>query len=325
MKDNRLGRFFAAALWLFGTYEVVTAIVRLFLGTAKQTPLLGEFLQPGSGLEWYVALALLSTFAFLLFEIARLGSRLIRESTAASVFDSGDGANRAAIPERSMARNRADLIELSMGPSSDKLGQVLSAASAMDGASLETMFSLSRALTWALPSLGFIGAALGLSKSIGGFSTALSDPDKNKLIASLAQQVIPGIAGSFYVTIAALAAATVGHLCVTSLLAWGHVIIHRLDTSNLKAVARLTGPSQATFDLRVVESRLGTLVAEVQKLGSELNVKETELAVVAATKKLENAAGELRNATDLFIDSIERPYVVRIEREKIPTPNGIRR
>src|ERR1700682_1242571 len=52
MKDNRLGRFFAAALWLFGTYEVVTAIVRLFLGTATQTPLLGEFLQPGSGLEW---------------------------------------------------------------------------------------------------------------------------------------------------------------------------------------------------------------------------------------------------------------------------------
>jgi hypothetical protein len=245
----------AALLWLFSAIQVGTVSIRLFTGNVGITPLIGPQLRAEAGPERYVALALLVAFAVLLIETFRLFARLNIEQNAAQIFVKSGISGRMSIPGETMARRRADVLSDSHGNMADAVAGI----SGIDASGLENMFSFARALTWALPSLGFIGAAFALSQSIGGFSVALRG-DQNTLIASLAQQVIPGLAGSFAITIVALAAATVGHLCVSALHARGHGIVDLLDASNIGTLTRLgshsDGPGVGPIDLQPLTAAL---------------------------------------------------------------------
>ena len=117
----------------------------------------------------------------------------------------------------------------------------------------------------------------------------------------------------------ALAAATAGHLCVTSLIARGHSVIGQLDSANLSTVARSSANStvhQSGVDLSPLQATLNSLIVEVQALNSAIGQQDEREAMVDATQKLEEAADELRIAAQLFVDSIDQPYVVTIERQK---------
>jgi hypothetical protein len=324
MKNNVVSLGFSAILWSFSVYQVGLIGVRIYQGDATDTPLIGRLLQPGSGLEFYAAIALLAGFLFVLAELFRLWLKVRREASAAEMYASGGMMNREKIRPGTMARARADLHEASRRNGAESLSDVLGAASAIDTAELESNFAFARALTWALPSLGFMGAALGLAQSIGGFSESLKANDAGTLVASLAQQVIPGLAGSFAITVAALGAATVAHLCATSVAAWGHMIVGSIDATGVEAMARMTSSFRAPaapVDTRKMEELLTAAVAELRSIvGGIAGMQRVE----AAAQELEGAAGSLNRAAEVLAASADRPYHITIDRNPRADSGGRR-
>ncbi len=83
---------------------------------------------------------------------------------------------------------------------------------------VESSYSLTKGLIWAIPVLGFIGTVLGLSQAVGGFGAVVAGgADLNALKDALGG-VTGGLATAFETTLIALVAALIIQLLMTLLI-----------------------------------------------------------------------------------------------------------
>lgn len=120
-------------------------------------------------------------------------------------------------PERFIVFNRI-LVAISslknLGRVSDA-DEILNSIADQDSSAHETSFAILNGFLWAIPVLGFIGTVLGLSSSIGNFSSLLeSQNEVSGIIASL-REVTGGLSTAFETTLLALVIALVVQLWMT--------------------------------------------------------------------------------------------------------------
>ena len=127
-------------------------------------------------------------------------------------------------------------------PSSNDARECVPEISGLEVAGIHGQYSPIKIGIWVLPVLGFVGTAFGMSKAIGGFSSALGG-DANAMTSTLSQIVIPGLASAFYTTIIALLAAVVAHFCATSLHDCELHFVDELDRLCLEKFADVPRPA----------------------------------------------------------------------------------
>ena len=97
-----------------------------------------------------------------------------------------------------------------------EVGDILRSYNDQDVETVETSYSLLNGFLWAIPVLGFIGTAEGLTKAIGSFGNVLaSGADMSTLTSSL-QSVTGGLATAFETTLIALTLALILQLLATA-------------------------------------------------------------------------------------------------------------
>ena len=121
-------------------------------------------------------------------------------------------------PRRFVLSNRV-MLALANLRNMQRIGDVrdtLDAQADFDEALAESGYTLLRALIWAIPVLGFIGTVLGLSASVGAFSTVLAAANDIDQIKPALREVTTGLAVAFDTTLQGLVAAMAGQLIMTS-------------------------------------------------------------------------------------------------------------
>ena len=106
----------------------------------------------------------------------------------------------------------------------DNLGHVSEVSAVMndlaenDANLVESSYTLTKGLIWAIPVLGFIGTVLGLSESVGGFGTVVSSGADLDTLKNALGGVTSGLGTAFETTLIALVAALIVQLIMTLLM-----------------------------------------------------------------------------------------------------------
>ena len=106
----------------------------------------------------------------------------------------------------------------------DNLGHVSDVSAVMndlaenDANWVESSYTLTKGLIWAIPVLGFIGTVLGLSQAVGGFGTVVSSGADLETLKNALGGVTSGLGIAFETTLIALVAALVVQLLMTLML-----------------------------------------------------------------------------------------------------------
>lgn len=106
----------------------------------------------------------------------------------------------------------------------DNLGHVSEVSAVMndlaekDANLVESSYTLTKGLIWAIPVLGFIGTVLGLSQAVGGFGTVVSSGADLETLKNALGGVTSGLGIAFETTLIALVAALIVQLLMTLLM-----------------------------------------------------------------------------------------------------------
>jgi biopolymer transport protein ExbB/TolQ len=94
---------------------------------------------------------------------------------------------------------------------------VLRSQAENDEAAMESSYTVLKGLIWAIPILGFIGTALGLSQAMGAFTKVLNQTSDMETLKNSLKEVTAGLSISFETTLHALIGALVIQLLLTML------------------------------------------------------------------------------------------------------------
>ena len=83
---------------------------------------------------------------------------------------------------------------------------------------VESSYTLTKGLIWAIPVLGFIGTVLGLSQAVGGFGSVVSSGADLETLKEALGGVTSGLGIAFETTLIALVAALIVQLLMTLLM-----------------------------------------------------------------------------------------------------------
>ena len=106
----------------------------------------------------------------------------------------------------------------------DNLGKVSEVSAVMndlaenDANLVESSYTLTKGLIWAIPVLGFIGTVLGLSQAVGGFGAVVSSGADLETLKNALGGVTSGLGTAFETTLIALVAALIVQLLMTLLM-----------------------------------------------------------------------------------------------------------
>ena len=106
----------------------------------------------------------------------------------------------------------------------DNLGHVSEVSAVMndlaenDSNLVESSYTLTKGLIWAIPVLGFIGTVLGLSQAVGGFGSVVSSGADLETLKDALGGVTSGLGTAFETTLIALVAALIVQLLMTLLM-----------------------------------------------------------------------------------------------------------
>ena len=106
----------------------------------------------------------------------------------------------------------------------DNLGRVSEVSAVMndlaenDSNLVESSYTLTKGLIWAIPVLGFIGTVLGLSQAVGGFGAVVSSGADLETLKFALGDVTSGLGIAFETTLIALVAALMVQLLMTLLM-----------------------------------------------------------------------------------------------------------
>ncbi|NBQ14173.1 MAG: hypothetical protein EBU31_06070 [Proteobacteria bacterium] len=121
------------------------------------------------------------------------------------------------------------------------VGMVLESQGDSDASSVDSSYTVIRALIWTIPILGFIGTVIGLSESIRAFTDVLnlSASDASSIKAKL-QPVVGGLATEFETTLVALITAVVVQLLSTWVFRREEILLDEVtDYCNEHVLSRL--------------------------------------------------------------------------------------
>jgi MotA/TolQ/ExbB proton channel family len=121
------------------------------------------------------------------------------------------------------------------------VGMVLESQGDSDASSVDSSYTVIRALIWTIPILGFIGTVIGLSNSIRAFTDVLntSASDASSIKAKL-QPVVGGLATEFETTLVALMTAVVIQLLATWVFRREEIMLDEVtDYCNENVLSRL--------------------------------------------------------------------------------------
>jgi hypothetical protein len=158
-----------------------------------------------------------------------------------------------------------------------------------------------------------------MAHSIAGFSQGLADTnDPHVLAQRLGQLVIPGLASAFAVTMLALAATVVAHVCVTAAHLFDQEVLCDLDDQCAARLAALPSnrisneDSASQVDLTKLVHATDRLAQIVGELAGTLP------ALFHSAKGLYSAAKEIEHAADSIRASTQGTYHLVLAPEKQP-------
>lgn len=294
-------RILAAILWLVAALAVVL-FVPLLLGR----PI---------GPENIAVIAILTLLGWSLIELAVKAWSVRAEHKAVASFqlllarmETNDYRPSPYSLRDLRTIRRVNHISECARPDISKLHDAVPAVAALDASILATSYGPLTVYAWCLPVIGFMGTAMGMTQAIGGFQQALSQArgDLNTLVATLGNVVIPGLANAFYITIVALAASLVVHLCTSALRDWDQEALTKLDRLCIIMLSRIPLP-EGPEGQRIVSAieRISQQLADIVKI--PVMLEEGAKTMSTAAEWLLAAAREMHAAAT-------SPYVVTIER-----------
>jgi biopolymer transport protein ExbB/TolQ len=310
-------RIFGFALWFLSVMCVVSVVVSA--RWRGDVPLIGGMLDRSRPAEFFITLLIILLFSWVLIDLALKTLRVLQEYADLRAYGSqlAQPAPQLSVigrlapdASRTVRRAHLHLTHLSAGSQPEALHELIPGAAALDANTLASRYGALHVYAWILPVLGFIGTASGMADAIGGFRGALSQPEGfENIITKLSQNVIPGLAGAFGMTILALAASLVAYLCTTSLKGADQEALDQLDRlcfDALKTVPTVQGQMVALLTgISGQLSRFGKLPAEIESSAAML--REAAAVLVASGDRLQQATRELHEAA-------KRPTKITIER-----------
>jgi len=102
-------------------------------------------------------------------------------------------------------RVRRALEHFKVRKSNPEVASMLASQSEIDASAVESSYTMTRVLIWAIPILGFIGTVIGISAAVGGFSGSLDKADDIEVLKASLNEVTSGLAVAFDTTLVALA------------------------------------------------------------------------------------------------------------------------
>jgi biopolymer transport protein ExbB/TolQ len=109
-------------------------------------------------------------------------------------------------PRRNFMDNRLVLAldHFRAGKSAEEVATVLNTQAEIDGAVVESSYTMLRVFIWAVPILGFVGTVLGISDAVQGFTGSVQAAQDIEVIKKALGQVTSGLAVAFDTTLVAL-------------------------------------------------------------------------------------------------------------------------
>lgn len=306
MKWQLVAHGFASVLWLGSAFAVIVLFWKTLWGVPGDTPFIGPLLINRNLPDLITPWVIIAVFAYVLADIAFHARRIGRENLSVRNWRSG-----SQVQEKSRAGQRARLMSrLVHAP--ERLCEAIAIAAGLDAEEMEHRYVLTKAFIWVLPVLGFIGTASAMAHSIAGFGKGLSETNDVKVLADrLSQLVIPGLSSAFTVTMLALAATIVAHVCVTAVFLRDQDVLHELDVECAKRLSQLphTSSLRGLAELSEVTQRLADTVGQLT---------ETPPALVQSAKALYAAAKKIERAAESVRDSARGTYQLVLLSEKQP-------
>jgi|SoiMethySBSTD1v2_1073268.scaffolds.fasta_scaffold113886_2 hypothetical protein len=299
-------RVFSVVLWLFSAAFVSLLLVAyLSRPLAAYTP------------EHATAVAILALFAWSLLELLTKAWQVRAEHHGVGQFqmlfakaEAGDYSARPYNLKDPRAIRRVNHIIECWKPDISKLHDAVPAVASLDATILAGSYGPLNVYAWVLPVLGFIGTATGMAAAIGGFKVALAQARGNLdvLVNTLANQVIPGLAGAFHITILALGASLVVYLCTSALRDWDQEALNKLDRLCVVMLSRIPLPASPEGE---------KIVLAINSISSQLEgILKTPASLEQAATAIAAAADRLVAVSREMEASLSAPYTVTIERGK---------
>ena len=136
----------------------------------------------------------------------------------------------------------------------DNLGHVSEVSAVMndlaetDANLVESSYTLTKGLIWAIPVLGFIGTVLGLSQAVGGFGVVVSSGADLETLKDALGGVTSGLGTAFETTLIALVAALIVQLLMTLLMRKEEEFLDECSTycyANVTSKLKIFGENEA--------------------------------------------------------------------------------
>lgn len=322
MRSRSVVYLLAGLLWAVSSFEVFMLLVRWYRGTLAETPIVGALLTQGTVYDHLAPILVLAVFGWVLLEVLLHALRIRREYLSAQQLQnwSLDALKKQLGGRR--AANRARLVAQYSQRFPQQLHEILPAAASLDATALENSYSLTKVFVWVLPVLGFIGTAWGMTHAIGGFSQALQETSDIKALTDrLSQFVIPGLANAFAVTMMALGASIITHLCVTTVQSWDAAALNSLDQSCVSLLGNIPrdrgsvergGPSPA--DMQSLFEHLRQISQEVEGLARKSDLGDAGQRLSQAAEGIKGSAAEVTAAARALQAAATLPYNIKITR-----------
>lgn len=212
------------------------------------------------GPERYAPRAVIIFYVIILSLLTWRGCIILLERRTVKAFTDGEPKWNKKGYEKRDARIKLIDKRLSLNDARERLADI----SGLDICDISGIYSPIKIAIWILPVLGFIGTAFGMSAAISGFSEALGEGN-DAMTGTLGHIVIPGLAGAFYTTIAALLAAVVCHFCATLFQGYEDDMVDQLDKWCLEKIETNNNTTEtSSLNLLELEQKLDGAQKKVQ-------------------------------------------------------------
>ena len=173
--------------------------------------------------------------------VPRRGDFVLSPGTAGEVIRRMRAA--ADRPKEFLLFRRIDMALSNLGNIGEvrDVGAVFESQADSDASSVDSSYTVVRALIWTIPIFGFIGTVDGLSRAIGDFSAVMkSDESGGSALKENLQKVTDGLSTAFETTLVALLAAVAVQLLTTWVYKREETLLDELtDYTNEHVLSRL--------------------------------------------------------------------------------------
>jgi DNA-directed RNA polymerase subunit RPC12/RpoP len=193
-----------------------------------------------------------------------------------------------------------------------EVASMMGSQSEIDGAAVDSSYSLLNVFIWAIPILGFIGTVQGLGGAVGELSASLEGAESVDQIKEVLQNITGGLGTAFDTTLVALIMSVMLKFPASSMQKAEEDVLNSVDEyCNENLIRRLNDGGAAGRDAEPNTAVVQELIAAVGKQMNEL-VAQHQKATLELSERTANVQNEVVKSMRTTNDSLQK-YVAGIQ------------